>query len=251
MVLYNPEKRCYIIGVQNDKKLTIYAGGNMSKKNISQPVIKRLPRYYRFLGELLDKGITRISSRELSDKMGFTASQIRQDLNCFGGFGQQGYGYSVQSLYNEIAQILGLGSSYKAILIGAGNLGKAVAVHMSFEKRGFRLIGIFDNDPEKKGTLIRNIPVTALSDLEEFCEKEKPDVAILTIPKEAVPSIAKRLYASGIRYYWNFSHYDISIHYDDIIVENVHLNDSLMILCYKISESKNKKESQDESEENV
>ena len=131
----------------------------MHKKNISAPVIKRLPRYYRFLGELLDKGISRISSRELSDKMGFSASQIRQDLNCFGGFGQQGFGYPVEGLYNEIGRILGLENCYNAILIGAGNLGKAVAVHMSFEQRGFRLIGIFDNDPTKINTTIRNIRV--------------------------------------------------------------------------------------------
>ncbi|MBR2177470.1 MAG: redox-sensing transcriptional repressor Rex [Clostridia bacterium] len=206
-------------------------------ENISQPVIKRLPRYYRFLGELLDKGVTRISSRELSDKMGFTASQIRQDLNCFGGFGQQGYGYAVQSLYNEIGHILGLDHCYKAILIGAGNLGKAVAVHMSFEKRGFKLIGIFDNDPAKVGTVIRNITVTDLDKLEEFCKENKTDVAIFTVPKAAAPSIADRLYQLGIRNYWNFSHYDLSINYDDIIVENVHLNDSLMILCYKISDA--------------
>ena len=211
----------------------------MNEKKISQPVIRRLPRYYRFLGELLENGITRISSRELSDKMGFTASQIRQDLNCFGGFGQQGYGYAVQSLYNEIGQILGLEHSYKTILIGAGNLGKAVAVHMSFEKRGFRLIGIFDNDTAKAGTVVRDIAVTNMNELEQFCDRENPEVAVLTVPKEAVPAIAERLYNKGIRHFWNFSHYDLSIHYDDIIVENVHLNDSLMILCYKISESQN------------
>ncbi len=205
--------------------------------NISAPVIKRLPRYYRFLGELIDKDVTRISSRELSDKMGLTASQIRQDLNCFGGFGQQGYGYSVQGLYNEIGHILGLNHMYRAVLIGAGNLGKAVAMHMSFEKRGFRLIGIFDNDPHKIGTIIRNIEVTDLDKLEEFCRDHKTDVAIFCVPKAAVPGIAERLYHLGIKNYWNFSHYDLSVCYDDIIVENVHLNDSLMILCYKISDA--------------
>ncbi len=206
-------------------------------KNISTPVIKRLPRYYRFLGELLDKNVTRISSRELSGKMGLTASQIRQDLNCFGGFGQQGYGYSVQSLYNEIGHILGLDHSYHAILIGAGNLGKAVAVHMSFEKRGFKLIGIFDNDPAKIGTTIRNITVNDLDDVESFCSSHHTDVAIFCVPKTAAPAIADRLHGLGIKNYWNFSHYDLSVRYDDIIVENVHLNDSLMILCYKISDA--------------
>ncbi len=209
----------------------------MHKKNISAPVIKRLPRYYRFLGELLDKGISRISSRELSDKMGFSASQIRQDLNCFGGFGQQGFGYPVEGLYNEIGRILGLENCYNAILIGAGNLGKAVAVHMSFEQRGFRLIGIFDNDPAKINTTIRNIRVFDTDELEAFCKENKTDAAILCVPKTAAHEIADRLYNIGIRNYWNFSHYDLSINYNDIIVENVHLNDSLMILCYKISDA--------------
>ena len=206
-------------------------------ENISAPVIKRLPRYYRFLGELIDKNVSRISSRELSDKMGLTASQIRQDLNCFGGFGQQGYGYSVQSLYTEIGHILGLDHMYNAVLIGAGNLGKAVAVHMSFEKRGFRLIGIFDNDKNKIGTVIRNIPVSDLDDLETFCTEHHTDVAIFCVPKSATPDIAERLHRLGVKNYWNFSHYDLSVKYDDIIVENVHLNDSLMILCYKISDA--------------
>lgn len=206
-------------------------------QNISAPVIKRLPRYYRFLGELLDKGVTRISSRELSQKMGLTASQIRQDLNCFGGFGQQGYGYAVESLYNEIGNILGLDHNYNTILIGAGNLGKAVAVHMSFEKRGFRLTGIFDNDKSKIGTKIRDIAVSDLAELEDFCKNNNTDAAILCVPKEAAPEIAERLYSLGIRNYWNFSHYDLSVQYQDIVVENVHLNDSLMILCYRITDA--------------
>ncbi len=217
-------------------------------ENISAPVIKRLPRYHRFLGELLDKGVTRISSRELSDKMRLTASQIRQDLNCFGGFGQQGYGYSVESLYNEIGHILGLDHSYRAILIGAGNLGKAVATHMSFEKRGFKLIGIFDNDKNKIGTVIRDITVTDLDKLEKFCVENKTDVAIFCVPKTATPEIAERLYNLGIKNYWNFSHYDIAVHYDDVIVENVHLNDSLMILCYKISDANDEPDSKPKNE---
>ena len=207
----------------------------MHKDKISAPVIKRLPRYYRFLGELLENGCKKISSRELSDKMGLTASQIRQDLNCFGEFGQQGYGYPVESLHHEIGSILGLSHRYKAILIGAGNLGKAVAVHISFASRGFQLVGIFDNDPDKIGGTIHDIPIKDTSELEQFCQEHLADVAILCVPKEAAPDIAEQLYRIGIRSFWNFSHYDLSVHYQDIIVENVHINDSLMVLCYKIS----------------
>lgn len=205
-------------------------------KNISSPVIKRLPRYYRFLGDLLENGVKRISSRELSERMGLTASQIRQDLNCFGGFGQQGYGYAVESLYKEIGSILGLDNSYNTILIGAGNLGRAVAIHMSFESRGFRLIGIFDNDPQKIGGSIRDMNVIDTVELESFCAANKIDAAILCVPKTAAPQLADRLYALGIRNFWNFSHYDLAMRFSDIVVENVHLNDSLMILCYKISD---------------
>ena len=214
----------------------------MNKFNsISAPVIRRLPRYYRFLGELKEKGVTRFSSKELSDKMGFTASLIRQDLNCFGAFGQQGYGYSVDSLYNEIGQILGLEHSYNAILLGAGNLGRAVATHMSFEKRGFRLTGIFDIDESKVGAVIRDIPVSDMSGLEKFCFENHTDAAILCVPKSAAPELSEKLYQLGIRNYWNFSHYDLSVDHDDIIVENVHLNDSLMILCYRISAGEGEK----------
>ncbi len=204
-------------------------------KNISEQVIKRLPRYYRFLGEMLENGIIRTSSRELSLKMGSTASQIRQDLNCFGGFGQQGYGYSVQSLYNEIGKILGLDSRHSIILIGAGNLGRAVALSISFEQRGFVLTGVFDNDPEKLGGSINGLDIMDISELESFCTANKPEAAILCIPKTAAPEIAERLYGSGVKCFWNFSHYDLSVKFEDAVVENVHLNDSLMILCYKMN----------------
>ncbi len=204
--------------------------------HIAAPVIRRLPRYYRFLGDLLENGVKRISSRELSERMGLTASQIRQDLNCFGGFGQQGYGYSVEGLHKEIGSILGLDNRYKSILIGAGNLGKAVAIHMAFETRGFDLIGIFDNDPEKIGERIRELTVSDTAQLESFCQENSIDAAILCVPKSAAPQLADRLYALGIRNYWNFSHYDLSMRFKDIVVENVHLNDSLMILCYKITD---------------
>ena len=204
------------------------------RENISMSVIRRLPRYYRFLTQLREKGITRISSTELSAKLGLTASQIRQDLNCFGGFGQQGYGYIVEQLCKEIGNILGLQKGYKAILIGAGNLGQAIASHMSFDADGFLLTGIFDSSPFKIGNKINGIEVSDMSTLEAFCARVKPVMAILCVPREAVDALSDRLYAIGIRCFWNFSHYDIAVKYPDAIVENVHLNDSLMTLCYQI-----------------
>lgn len=209
----------------------------MSKReNISMSVIRRLPRYYRFLSHLKKTGVTRISSKELSAKMGLTASQIRQDLNCFGGFGQQGYGYIVNQLCDEIGNILGISNGYKAILIGAGNLGQAIASHMSFETHGFHLVGIFDNSPFKVGTTINGVKISDISELKDFCHREKPIMAVLCIPREAATSVAEKLYDFGIKNFWNFSHFDLSIKYDDIVVENVHLNDSLMTLCYRISD---------------
>ncbi|MBW7573522.1 redox-sensing transcriptional repressor Rex [Caproiciproducens faecalis] len=205
------------------------------RENISMSVIRRLPRYYRFLTHLKQKGVTRISSTELSVKLGLTASQIRQDLNCFGGFGQQGYGYIVDQLCDEIGNILGLSNEYKAILIGAGNLGRAIASHMSFDDEGFRLVGIFDSSPSKTGTRINGQIVRDTVELEDFCQKEQPTMAVLCIPRDGVHTVIERLYNLGVRNYWNFSHYDIAMKYDDTVVENVHLNDSLMTLCYRIS----------------
>lgn len=207
------------------------------KENISTSVIKRLPRYYRFLGELKSQGIERISSKNLAEKMRTTASQVRQDFNCFGGFGQQGFGYNVEQLHNEIKQILGLDLKRKAILIGVGNLGRAVASHISFEERGFELIGIFDQNPDLLGQEIRNIKIQSTDNIEDFCKENSPKVAILCVPKNAVGELAKRLYNAGIRCYWNFSHYDLSVDYDDVIVQNVHMSDSLMILSYKIADN--------------
>ncbi len=209
----------------------------MAKNYISMPVIRRLPRYYRHLTNLKNRGIARISSKELSALMGLTASQIRQDLNCFGGFGQQGYGYMVDPLRTEIGNIMGIQNSYKAIIVGAGNLGHAVTVHLSFEIQGFILTGIFDNDPQKIGTMLKDQQILDIHNIEEFCSKTKPDMAVLCIPQEAVPGVVEQLYALGIKNYWNFSHYDISPDYADAIVENVHLGDSLMTLCYRISEN--------------
>ncbi len=202
---------------------------------VSLSVIKRLPRYYRFLGELKDNGVVRISSKDLSEKMGFTASQIRQDLNCFGGFGQQGYGYNIESLYNEIGNILGVNNNRKAILIGAGNLGKAVALHMSFEQRGFNIIGVFDRNKALTGQMLRGLPIRHTDGLYNFCKDNSPTVAVLCIPSAAAKELSPQLVELGIKGFWNFSHYDISSDYPDVAVENVHLSDSLMTLSYHVS----------------
>ncbi len=202
---------------------------------VSISVIKRLPRYYRFLGELKSNGIVRISSKDLSEKMGFTASQIRQDLNCFGGFGQQGYGYNIESLYNEIGKILGVNKTRKAILIGAGNLGKAVALHMSFEARGFNLIGVFDKNPALSGQMLRGLPIRHIDGLFDFCKDNSPVVAVLCIPSSAAEVLAPQLVQLGVKGFWNFSHYDISANHPNVAVENVHLSDSLMTLSYHVS----------------
>ncbi|MEG0545729.1 MAG: redox-sensing transcriptional repressor Rex [Oscillospiraceae bacterium] len=202
---------------------------------VSLSVIKRLPRYYRFLGELKNSSVSRVSSGELSKRMGFTASQIRQDLNCFGGFGQQGYGYNVDQLYEEIGNILGVNSKQKTILIGAGNLGRAVAAHMSFEARGFNLIGIFDKNVALSGQLVRNIPIRQIDGLYDFCRDNRPKVAVLCIPSDNAKEITDELIRLGIKGFWNFSHYDIAADYDDVAVETVHLSDSLMTLSYHVN----------------
>lgn len=207
----------------------------MNRNDVSISVIKRLPRYYRFLGELKAQGIIRISSKDLSNRMGFTASQIRQDLNCFGGFGQQGYGYNIESLYNEIGNILGVNKTRNAILIGAGNLGKAVALHMSFEQRGFNLIGVFDKNPALTGQMLRGIPIRHTDDIFDFCKDYSPAVAVLCIPSGAAEVLAPQLVELGIKGFWNFSHYDISANHPNVAVENVHLSDSLMTLSYHVS----------------
>lgn len=206
----------------------------MNTCKISDSVIKRLPRYYRFLGELKSQGLTRISSRELSEKMGFTASQIRQDLNCFGGFGHQGYGYNIEFLYSEIGKILGLDKPKNTILIGLGNLGKAVALHINFEAQGYHLAGIFDSKESLVGQIVRGLPVRSTSTLDEFCRENRPEVAILCIPKEAAASVADQLVNLGIKAFWNFSHYDIALKYEDVSVENVHFVDTLMTLSYRL-----------------
>ena len=208
--------------------------------SISMSVIRRLPRYYRFLSELNEQGFDKISSNKLAQIMNVTASQVRQDLNCFGGFGQQGYGYSVSQLKEEIKNILGLNNQYKAILIGAGNLGKAVAMHMNFEKLGFELTACFDSNPEKVGTKINNLTILHESSIEEFCKANDINTAFMCIPRVGVESAIDRLYSCGVKNYWNFSHYDIAGKYNDTLVENVHLSDSLMTLCYKMNHQSNR-----------
>ncbi len=214
----------------------------MSKKGISVSVIKRLPRYYRFIGELVKQGTVRISSGELAEKMSLTASQIRQDLNCFGGFGQQGYGYNLVELQEEIGKILGVKQGYKTVLIGAGNLGRAIATHMDFTEYGCSLVGIFDSDEKKTGSTVAGLTVTHVSEMESFFKKELPQIAILCIPKTAAQELADKLVSLGIKAFWNFSHYDIKISHKDVVVENVHLGDSIMMLSYALTNS--------ESEEN-
>ena len=206
----------------------------MDNKEISQAVIGRLPRYFRYLGELKDDGIERISSQELSAIMKVTASQIRQDFNNFGGFGQQGYGYKVEYLYQEIGKILGLDKTHHLIIIGAGNLGQALANYMNFERRGFLFKGIFDNNPALFGKKIRNLEVKPMEELEQFVRENNIDIAVLTIPKNSAIQVAERLAANGIKGIWNFAHVDLNVP-QEIQVENVHLSDSLMKLTYNIN----------------
>ena len=205
----------------------------MDDKNISQAVVARLPRYYRYLGDLRDSGIERISSQDLSKLMKVTASQIRQDFNNFGGFGQQGYGYNVEYLYNEIARILGLNEKHNLIIVGAGNLGQALANYMNFERRGFIVKGIFDNDPDLYGTELRGIHVQPVENIEQFIKENDIDIAVLTIPKNGAVKTAELLVRCNIKAIWNFAHVDLNLP-DHIAVENVHLSDSLMKLSYSI-----------------
>lgn len=201
---------------------------------ISSSVIARLPRYYRFLCELQKNGTERISSKELSAKMGLTASQIRQDFNCFGGFGQQGYGYKTEQLIKELSAVMGLDELKSAILIGAGNMGRAVASQMSFETMGFSLKAIFDSDPLFKGMSLKGLPIRSADELEAWCAENKTDMAILCIPQEATPAVANKLVMLGVNSFWNFSHYDIHSKHPFVNVANVHLSDSLMTLSYTI-----------------
>lgn len=206
----------------------------MVEKEISQAVIGRLPRYFRYLGELKDQGVERVSSQELSSLMKVTASQIRQDFNNFGGFGQQGYGYNVEYLYHEIGKILGLDKPHHLIIIGAGNLGQALVNYMNFERRGFLFEGIFDQNPALRGKDVRGLKVQSMDVMESFIREHEIDIAVLTIPKTEAVRVAELLVKNGIRAIWNFAHVDLNVP-DQIQVENVHLTDSLMKLSYNIN----------------
>ncbi len=203
---------------------------------IAMPVVRRLPRYYRFFCDLRDSGVARISSRELAQRMGLTASQIRQDLNCFGEFGQQGYGYATERLCAELGQILGIGDNNGMVLVGAGNLGQALVNHLDFAGKGLPLLGIFDDAQALIGTELGGITIQSTASLESFCEQKRPQAAVLCIPRSAAPRLVERLVNAGVRAFWNFSHYDILLDYPDVAVENVHLGDSLMTLSYLLKQ---------------
>jgi redox-sensing transcriptional repressor len=213
----------------------------MEEKEISQAVIRRMPRYYRYLGDLLDEGVERISSNDLSSRMNVTASQIRQDLNNFGGFGQQGYGYNVQYLYEEIGKILGLDRTHRVIIIGAGHLGQALANYTKFEKLGFVITAMFDVAPELIGTNVRGIPILSIEELSDYIREHPVDIATLTMPKLKAEPIASQLVELGVHAIWNFAHVDLTMDNPDVIVENVHLSDSLMQLSYNIVKHSNEK----------
>ena len=204
------------------------------KNTVSNAVIKRLPRYHRYLGELLREGTLRISSAELSKLMNVTASQIRQDLNCFGGFGQQGYGYNVKYLYGKISELLGVKEGFRAVIVGSGNLGKALAATHMFERRGVNRLALFDTDPALIGTEIYGLPVYSVDTLTEFCIQNNVKIGVLTVPKEAADAVTEALVKGGVQGIWNFANMELKSPREDVIVENIHLGDSLMKLCYEI-----------------
>ena len=205
-------------------------------KKISQAVIKRLPRYYRYLGDLLENDVIRTSSKELSERMGVTASQIRQDLNNFGEFGQQGYGYNVEYLYTSIGKILGLEKEYNIIIIGVGNLGQALANYIEFERKGFKVTGLFDVNPRLIGMIVRDIEIRDVSEIEGFMQENDVDIAVLTLPKQKAPEMAMNLEKWGVKGIWNFAPIDLHSSSGKVCIENVHLSESLMTLSYAINE---------------
>lgn len=207
-------------------------------KNISMAVIKRLPKYYRYLGELMQNDVDRISSKELGEKIGFTASQIRQDLNCFGDFGQQGYGYNVTELYNQIKSILGLGRGYKAALVGAGNIGQAVSNYSRFENLGFRISAIFDANPKLIGMRIRDVEIKDIDEMNDVLEQEKIEIGIICVPRKNAQKVADDLIKGGVRGIWNFAPVDLVVP-DHVKVENVHLSESLLTLIYLLNDQNN------------
>ena len=207
----------------------------MQKRHISQAIIRRLPRYYRYVLDLYRQGVERVSSRELSQLMDITASQIRQDFNCFGGFGQQGYGYNVKYLYEQLSLILGLDRDYNAIILGAGNLGRALLHNFSFDTPIFKFSAAFDTSPSVVGKTLGGVPVRDISELEDYISANKPDIAVLCVPQSAAAALAARLEATSIKGIWNFTNLEFSLSNDDIYVENVHFSDSLINVFYNIS----------------
>lgn len=205
------------------------------KKNISMAVIKRLPKYHRYLAELMRNEVDRISSKDLSERIGFTASQIRQDLNCFGDFGQQGYGYNVKDLYNQISEIMGLSKEYNTVIIGAGNIGQAIANYTRFDKLGFELRGIFDANPKLVGIRIRDVEIQDIDMMEEFLQKKHVDIGIICVPRTNAQKVCDMLVANGVKAIWNFAPVDLEAP-ADIIIENVHLSESLMTLTYLLNQ---------------
>ena len=217
-----------------DKNQSTQRAAETTRTAVPAAVIKRLPRYHRFLGELLREGRGRISSAELSKIMGVTASQIRQDLNCFGGFGQQGYGYNIEYLYGKISELLGVNEAYRAVIVGAGNLGKALAASHMFERRGVKKLALFDVDKSIIGTKIYGLPVYSIDDLHDFCTENSVDIGVLTVPKEAANSVATTLVLAGVRGIWNYASTELTLGGGNVAIENIHLGDSLMTLCYEI-----------------
>lgn len=209
---------------------------------VSPAVIRRLPRYHRYLGELLRKDILRVSSGELAEMMGVTASQIRQDLNCFGGFGQQGYGYNVRYLFDKIGELLGMGEGYRAIIVGAGNLGRALVSSHMFERRGVTRLAMFDVDEALIGKTVADVPIYDACALCDFCKENAVEIGVVTTPKEAAASVIELLIKAGVRGIWNFSNTEIRSPDPRVSVENIHLGDSLMKLCYDIKNSGEKNE---------
>ena len=204
------------------------------KPQVSSAVIKRLPRYHRYLGDLLREGRLRISSQELSKLMNVTASQIRQDLNCFGGFGQQGYGYNVKYLHGKISELLGVNEGYRAVIVGAGNLGRALAATHMFERRGVKVVAMFDVDPNVVNTEISGIPVYHTDTLYDFCRREKVQIGVLSVPKEAALAVSLAMAEAGVTGLWNFANMELCVPHEGVIVENIHLGDSLLQLCYEL-----------------
>ena len=216
-----------------------------SKGDVPTAVIRRLPKYHRYLGDLIRAGEKRISSGKLAKIMGVTASQIRQDLNCFGGFGQQGYGYNIKFLYNKISELLGVNESYNAVIIGAGKLGRALAATHMFERRGVNRLAMFDTDPTVIGTRIYDVPVYPVEELGSFCREHNVHIGVLTVPKEAAYDVAITIADAGVKGIWNFANMELRLDNPDVIVENIHLGDSLMTLCYEIKTANEKREEND------